>query len=48
MKPPMLSGLGLKPEHHDAALACASEGMWFEVHAENYLVAGGPRLRLLE
>ena len=44
----MLSGLGLKPEHHDAALACASEGMWFEVHAENYLVAGGPRLRLLE
>jgi len=44
----MLSGLGLKPEHHDAALACRSEGMWFEVHAENYLVAGGPRLRLLE
>jgi hypothetical protein len=44
----MLSGLGLKPEHHDAALACAAEGMWFEVHAENYLVAGGPRLRLLE
>ncbi|CAN5897905.1 DUF692 domain-containing protein [soil metagenome] len=44
----MLGGLGLKPEHHDAALACRSEGMWFEVHAENYLVAGGPRLRLLE
>lgn len=44
----MLSGLGLKPEHFDAALACASEGMWFEVHAENYLVDGGPRLRLLE
>jgi uncharacterized protein (UPF0276 family) len=44
----MLSGLGLKPEHHDAALACRAEGMWFEVHAENYLVAGGPRLRLLE
>lgn len=48
MNPPMLSGLGLKPEHHDAALACASEGLWFEVHAENYLVAGGPRLRMLE
>ena len=44
----MLSGLSLKPEHHDTALACAEEGMWFEVHAENYLVAGGPRLRLLE
>lgn len=48
MQPHMLSGLGLKPEHHDAALACASKGMWFEVHAENYLVAGGPRLRLLD
>jgi uncharacterized protein (UPF0276 family) len=44
----MLSGLGLKPEHHDAALACVAEGLWFEVHAENYLVAGGPRLRLLD
>jgi len=44
----MLSGLGLKPEHYDAALACASEGVWFEVHAENYLIAGGPRLRWLE
>ena len=46
--PHMLSGLGLKAEHYDAALACASEGMWFEVHAENYLIAGGPRLRWLE
>ncbi len=44
----MLCGLGLKPEHTDAALACAAQGMWFEVHAENYLVDGGPRLRLLE
>ncbi len=44
----MLCGLGLKPEHHDAALACVTEGMWFEVHAENYLVAGGPRPRLLD
>lgn len=44
----MLSGLGFKPEHRDPALACASEGMWFEVHAENYLVAGGPRLCLLD
>lgn len=44
----MLSGLGLKPEHYDAALAYASEGMWFEVHAENYLIAGGPRLRWLD
>ena len=48
MTPQLLGGLGLKPEHHDAALACRSQGLWFEVHAENYLVAGGPRLRLLE
>ena len=46
--PHMLSGLGLKPEHYDAAVACRSDGMWFEVHAENYLIAGGPRLRWLE
>lgn len=44
----MLCGLGLKPEHYDAALSCPSDGIWFEVHAENYLVAGGPRLRWLE
>ena len=42
------AGLGLKPQHYDAALACAAPGMWFEVHAENYLVAGGPRLQWLE
>jgi len=42
------AGLGLKPQHYDAALACAAEGVWFEVHPENYLVAGGPRLRWLE
>lgn len=45
---PLLCGLGLKPEHYDAALACASPGLWFEVHAENYFVAGGPRLRWLD
>lgn len=44
----MLCGLGLKPEHYHAAQACASDGMWFEVHAENYLLAGGPRIRWLE
>jgi uncharacterized protein (UPF0276 family) len=48
MAAPLLAGLGLKPEHHDAALACDAPGLWFEVHAENYLVAGGPRWRMLE
>jgi len=46
--PRMLAGLGLKPQHFDAAVACTAEGMWFEVHAENYLIAGGPRRRWLE
>jgi uncharacterized protein (UPF0276 family) len=42
------TGLGLKPEHYDAALQCQLRGLWFEVHAENYMVAGGPRLRWLD
>ncbi len=42
------AGLGLKPEHYEEALACPAEGLWFEVHAENYLLAGGPRLAWLE
>lgn len=42
------AGLGLKPQHYDAALACAAEGVWFEVHPENYLVDGGPRLHWLD
>jgi len=45
------AGLGFKPEHFAAALSparSASEaGLWFEVHAENYMVAGGPRLAML-
>jgi len=44
----LLAGLGLKPEHFDAALACRRPGLWLEVHPENYFVAGGPRLRWLE
>ncbi len=42
------AGLSLKPQHYDAALACPAEGLWFEVHPENYMVAGGPRLAWLE
>jgi uncharacterized protein len=42
------AGLGLKPQHFDAALANTDAGMWFEVHPENYLVDGGPRRALLE
>jgi uncharacterized protein (UPF0276 family) len=44
----LTAGLGLKPQHFDAALACSARGLWFEVHPENYYVAGGPRLAWLE
>ena len=42
------AGLSLKPQHFDAALASAEPGLWFEVHPENYLVAGGPRQAWLD
>ncbi len=42
------AGLGLKPQHYDAALDSTAAGLWFEVHPENYMVAGGPRLTWLE
>jgi uncharacterized protein (UPF0276 family) len=48
MQPALSAGLGLKPQHFDDALNCAAPGLWFEVHPENYLVAGGPRLAWLE
>jgi len=41
------AGLGFKTQHLDEALACAVDGLWFEVHPENYMAAGGPRLRAL-
>jgi uncharacterized protein (UPF0276 family) len=42
------AGLGLKPEHYADALAAPADGIWFEVHAENYMVEGGPRLAWLQ
>ena len=42
------AGLGLKSQHYAEALASDAEGLWFEVHPENYMAAGGPRLRWLE
>lgn len=44
----LTAGLGLKPQHYDVALACPADGLWFEVHPENYMVDGGPRLKWLE
>ncbi len=42
------AGLGFKFEHLDPALRCHAPGLWFEVHAENYMVEGGPRLAMLD
>jgi len=41
------AGLGFKLEHLDEALTARNPGLWFEVHAENYMVDGGARLRAL-
>ena len=42
------AGIGFKPIHFEEALAAPAAGLWFEVHPENYMVAGGPRLAMLE
>jgi len=44
----LAAGVGLKPEHYEAALGARAEGLWFEVHPENYMVVGGPRIGWLE
>lgn len=41
------AGLGFKLDHLDDALGARAEGLWFEVHAESYLVDEGPRLAAL-
>ncbi len=41
------AGLGFKLQHFDEALSARAEGLWFEVHSENYMVDGGPRLAAL-
>ena len=48
MSPHPSAGLALKPAHYEAALSCCADGMWFEVHPENYQADGGPRLAWLE
>jgi uncharacterized protein len=45
---PLGAGLGLKPAHYDEAQRARMPGLWFEVHPENYMVDGGPRLAWLE
>ncbi len=42
------AGLGFKPQHFAEAIACPAAGLWFEIHAENHMVEGGPRLAMLD
>ena len=44
---PALAGAGLKPEHGEDILADPRRVDFFEVHAENYMGAGGPPHHLL-
>lgn len=39
---PARAGIGLKPQHFSEVLATRPDVGFFEVHAENYMVAGGP------
>lgn len=43
----LTAGLGFKLEHLEEAMTARAPGLWFEVHAENYMVDGGPRLGAL-
>ena len=38
------TGVSLKPEYLVDALALKTGDAWFEVHPENYMIGGGPRL----
>lgn len=44
----LTAGLSLKPQHYAQAVQCTDPGLWWEVHPENYLADGGPRLAWLE
>lgn len=42
------AGMSLKPQHFNEAAQCDVDGIWFEIHPENYFMAGGPRLAGLQ
>ncbi len=45
---PPRAGVGFKGEHAETVCGDRPDVGWFEVHPENYMVAGGPRLAVLE
>lgn len=44
----MGAGIGLKGAHYRSVLDSDADGLWVEVHPENYMAPGGPRLNWLE
>ena len=44
---PPRAGVGLKPQHYEDILGTSPDISWFEIHAENYMGAGGPPHRYL-
>lgn len=44
---PACAGVGFKAEHAGEILGGKASVGWFEIHPENYMVAGGPRLAML-
>jgi uncharacterized protein len=42
------AGLGFKLDHLSDVLVARAPGLWLEVHAENYMIDGGPRLAALD
>lgn len=45
---PARAGVGFKAEHAKDIFGNEPAVGWFEIHPENYMVAGGPRLAMLE
>ena len=45
---PARAGIGLRHPHLPAFLAAPQPAAWLEVHSENYLAPGGPRVAALE
>jgi uncharacterized protein (UPF0276 family) len=45
---PHAVGVGFKPQHLSAIMQDSSGVDWLEIHAENYMIDGGPRKAMLE
>lgn len=45
---PIAAGIGLRAPHHERVARELPDIAWLEVHSENFFVAGGPQLALLD